>query len=112
MNYMTSFSFYRKLASFLLLIVGSQSVMAQTPPPAPDTDEPELVEFDTSKTRSIAVPALVAPAPVDTPAGNSAALGRQIAEVISSNLRASGVFETQGPNGLRHLAWRSNGAPV
>lgn len=108
---MTSFSFYRKLASFLLLIVGSQSVMAQTPPPAPDTDEPELVEFDTSKTRSIAVPALVAPAPVDTPAGNSTALGRQIAEVISSNLRASGVFETQGPNGLRAITLPEVTAP-
>jgi TolB protein len=111
MNYMTSFAFYRKLASFLLLIVGSHSVMAQTPPPAPDTDEPELVEFDTSKTRSIAVPALVAPAPVDTPAGNSAALGRQIAEVISSNLRASGVFETQGPNGLRAISLGEVTAP-
>ena len=93
----------QKIATFLLLIVGSQSVLAQTPPPAPATDEPELVEFDTSKTRSIAVPALVAPAPVDTAAGNSAALGRQIAEVVSSDLRASGVFETQGPNGLRAI---------
>jgi len=111
MKHMTSFSFYRKLASFLLLIVGSHSVMAQTPPPAPATDEPELVEFDTSKTRSIAVPALVAPAPADTPAGNSAALGRQIAEVISSDLRASGVFETQGPNGLRAIALPEVTAP-
>ena len=101
----------QKIATFLLLIVGSHSVMAQTPPPAPDTDEPELVEFDTSKTRSIAVPALVAPAPADTPAGNSAALGRQIAEVISSDLRASGVFEAQGPNGLRAISLGEVTAP-
>jgi TolB protein len=53
----------------------------------------------------------VAPTPVDTPAGNSAALGRQIAEVISSNLRASGVFETQGPNGLRAISLGEVTAP-
>jgi TolB protein len=111
MKQMTSLSFYRKLASLMLLIVGSQSVIAQTPPPAPATDEPELVEFDTSKTRSIAVPALIAPAPVDTAAGNSAALGRQIAEVISSDLRASGVFEAQGPNGLRAITLPEVTAP-
>ena len=106
---MSLFAFNRKLASFLLLILGAQAAMAQTPAPAPPappaSDEPELVEFDTAKTRSIAVPALVAPSPADTPAGNSAALGRQIAEVISSNLRASGVFETQGPNlSLIHIS--------
>ncbi|HBN32654.1 MAG TPA: Tol-Pal system protein TolB, partial [Rhodobacteraceae bacterium] len=90
---MSLFARNRKLASFLLFILGTQTAIAQTPPPAaPVSDEPELVEFDTSKTRSIAVPALVAPAPADTAAGNSVALGRQIAEVISSDLRASGVF--------------------
>ena len=101
---MSLFARNRKLASFLLFILGTQTAIAQTPPPAaPVSDEPELVEFDTSKTRSIAVPALVAPAPAYTAAGNSVALGRQIAEVISSDLRASGVFETQGPNGLRAI---------
>ena len=109
---MSLFAFNRKLASFLLLFLGTQAAMAQTPAPAPPaSDEPELVEFDTAKTRSIAVPALVAPSPADTPAGNSAALGRQIAEVISSNLRASGVFETQGPNGLRMIGLAEVTAP-
>ena len=67
---MSLIAFNRKLASFLLLFLGTQAAMAQTLPPA--TDEPELVEFDTAKTRSIAVPALVAPSPVDTPAGQMA----------------------------------------
>ncbi|MFM2236243.1 MAG: hypothetical protein RL209_277, partial [Pseudomonadota bacterium] len=39
----------RKLTSFLLLFLGAQAAIAQTPPP--ESDEPELVEFDTSKTR-------------------------------------------------------------
>jgi TolB protein len=87
---------------------------AQTPkavPTLPTDDEPELVEFDTAKTRSIAVPALVAPAPADTAAGNTTALGRQIAEVISSDLRASGVFETSGPGGLRAITLGEVTAP-
>ena len=109
---MSIFALHRKLASFLLLLLGTQAALAQTPPPVPAaSDEPELVEFDTSKTRSIAVPALVAPAPADTAAGNSTALGRQIAEVISSDLRASGVFETQGPNGLRAITLPEVTAP-
>ena len=91
-----------KLLALLALFLMPVAVHAQTPAP-PAEDEPELVEFDTAKTRSIAVPALVAPTPTDTAAGNSAALGRQIAEVISADLRASGVFETSGPNGLRAI---------
>ncbi len=92
----------RKFIALLAVLLLPLTAYAQTPAP-PAEDEPELVEFDTAKTRSIAVPALVAPAPTDTAAGNSAALGRQIAEVISADLRASGVFETSGPNGLRAI---------
>ena len=82
------------------------------PQEAAAEDEPELIKVDIeSRVRSIAVPALVAPAPADTAAGNTTALGRQIAEVISSNLRASGVFETSGPNGLRAITLPEVPAP-
>jgi TolB protein len=102
----------RKILAFLTLVLIPLAVQAQTPAPVvPTGDEPELVEFDTAKTRSIAVPALVAPAPADTAAGNSAALGRQIAEVISADLRASGVFETQGPSGIRAITLGEVTAP-
>lgn len=101
-----------KLIALLALLLMPLAAHAQTSTPAPPAeDEPELVEFDTAKTRSIAVPALVAPAPADTAAGNSTALGRQIAEVISSDLRASGVFETSGPNGLRAITLPEVTAP-
>lgn len=101
----------RITALFALMLPFAAQAQTAAPPPIPEADEPELVEFDTSKTRSIAVPALVAPAPADTPAGNSTALGRQIAEVISADLRASGVFETQGPNGLRAITLPEVTAP-
>lgn len=78
---------------------------------APAQEEPELVEFDTAKARKVAVPALVAPSPTDTPAGNSASLGRQIAEVIASDLRGSGLFEPQGPAGLRAISLGEVTAP-
>ncbi len=100
-------------ALFALMLPLAAQAQTAAPPPIPaQDDEPELVEFDTAKTRSIAVPALVAPSPADTPAGNSIALGRQIAEVISADLRASGVFTTQGPNGLRAISIGEVTAPA
>ena len=104
----------RTFIASLSVLLMPFATQAQTPAPVatlPADNEPELVEFDTSKTRSIAVPALVAPAPADTAAGNTTALGRQIAEVISSTLRASGVFETSGPNGLRAITLPEVTAP-
>ena len=94
----------------LMLFGAASSVAAQDLVP-PAEDEPELVEFETSKVRSIAVPALAAPAPADTPAGNSATLGRQIAEVIAADLRASGLFTTQGPNGIKAIGEAEVRAP-
>ncbi|MBP7951933.1 MAG: Tol-Pal system protein TolB [Sphingorhabdus sp.] len=61
--------------------------------------------------RRIAVPAFAAPAPADTPAGNSANLGRQIADVIASDMRASGLFEPVGPSGLRAISLGEVTAP-
>jgi TolB protein len=107
-------SLARKFIALLAVLLIPLAAHAQTPkavPTLPTDDEPELVEFDTAKTRSIAVPALVAPAPADTAAGNTTALGRQIAEVISSDLRASGVFETSGPGGLRAITLGEVTAP-
>jgi TolB protein len=91
--------------------IGSHIAAAQTVADPAAADEPELVEFDTAKIRRVAVPALVAPSPADTAAGNSANLGRQIAEVISSDLRASGLFEPQGPSGLRAITLAEVTAP-
>jgi len=99
-----------KFIALLALLMMPLAAHAQTPT-LPAEDEPELVEFDTAKTRSIAVPALVAPAPADTAAGNTTTLGRQIAEVISADLRASGVFETSGPAGMREITLAEVTAP-
>jgi TolB protein len=104
------------ILALLWLMMTSSLASAQTaqttPPPASAAvDEPELVEFDTAKIRRVAVPVLAAPSPVNTAAGNSANLGRQIAEVIASDLRASGLFEPIGPSGLRGISLEEVTAP-
>lgn len=91
-------------------LLASTSALAQTGTTAPATEptvgqrQPELVESEGEDISKIAVPSFVAPSPADTAAGNSATLGRQIAEVIAADLRNSGLFEPQGPNGIRAIA--------
>lgn len=98
---------------FLLSLISVNAMLmsnalAQSPPPAQTgsaTDEvDEIVTYQVDKSRSVAVPYFVAPAPADTVAGNTVNLSRQIADVIASNLRSSGVFEPIGPNGLRTIS--------
>ena len=97
---------------FLLTMALLPSTIRAQVTPTVASNEPELIEVDVeTKVRRIAVPALVAPSPADTPAGNSATLGRQIAEVISANLRNSGLFEPQGPAGIRPIALEEVTAP-
>ncbi len=100
-----------KYLAVLGLLFSAPMASAQTVPEPAPSDEPELVEFDTAKIRRVAVPVLVAPSPADTTAGNSVNLGRQIADVISSDLRASGLFEPIGPSGLRAISLAEVTAP-
>ncbi len=96
----------------ILLAISPTIARAQLVPATGQSDEPELIEVDVdTRVRRIAVPALVAPNPADTPAGNSANLGRQIAEVIAANLRNSGLFEPQGPAGIRPITLAEVTAP-
>lgn len=76
------------LASALILVAAAAS--------AQETNEPlpELVGGSVRSAQTIAVPAMPASA------GASEALGRQIAEVISSDLRSTGAFTPLGPNGI------------
>jgi TolB protein len=99
--------FLDKMSMFLTLslaIVTTPSLAQTSPAPVSTAQAPEQVVVDVDDTKKIAITALVAPAPADTPAGNSTALGRQIAEVIASDLRASGLFEASGPAGLRAIS--------
>ena len=50
-----------------------------------------------SKPMPIAVPAFTTPAPAPTAAGDTATLGRQVAEVVSNDLKNSGLFKPINP---------------
>jgi TolB protein len=49
---------------------------------------------------AIAVPVMPTPANTPTPAGQTAALGSQVAGVVASDLRSSGLFTPIGPGGI------------
>ncbi len=102
-----------RFTAIMLTLAGlSVSAAAQNAPTAaPAPQGPEQVVVDVEEVRSVAIPAFIAANPADTPAGNSTTLGRQIAEVIASDLRASGLFQTSGPGGLRALTLAEVRAP-
>jgi TolB protein len=102
----------RTLLLPLLLATASSAFAQASPPPLPKSDEvDEVVRFDVTDVKKVAVPAFVSPAAVDTAAGNTSNLARQIAEVIASDLRGSGLFEPVGPAGLRSITLGEVTAP-
>ena len=76
-----------------LLLFGSAVGLA-TIAWAQEAEPPEVVGGSVRSSQTIAVPAMPASQ------GASEALGRQIAEVIASDLRSTGAFTPLGPNGI------------
>jgi TolB protein len=103
------------VAAAAAAILAGSAVAAQQaqPQPAAEANQPQDDEdvitlqigegVYTSVT--IAVPAMATPASVQTPAGETGALGRQVAEIVATDLRNSGLFEARGPNGLPTVAY-------
>lgn len=60
----------------------------------------------------IIVPKLPTPQVVNTPARSTDILGQQIAEVIASDLRNSGIFRPRGPGGVRAIGMPEVTAPA
>ncbi|MGE5722571.1 MAG: Tol-Pal system beta propeller repeat protein TolB [Sphingomonadales bacterium] len=60
----------------------------------------------------IAVPSLATPQSAATAAGTTDVLGRQIADVIVSDLRGSGLFRPLGPGAVRAIAFDEVTAPA
>lgn len=98
-----------------------QSASQPATPPAEVQVSPEVVATLGAERSSIVIPSLATPSSVSTPAGTTAALGRQIAEVIAADLERSGLYVPIGPDGQRAIAmtevtapqfagWRTSGA--
>ena len=59
----------------------------------------------------IAVPYMPTPAATDTPAGNTQALGQQVAQIVATDLGNSGLFTPIGPSGLPAVSFPQVEAP-
>ena len=79
---------------------------AQTPPPLEVS-----VTGGVSAPMPIAIPAMPTSAAVDTPAGATDALGRQLAEIVTADLKGSGLFNPLSPGQLRPVAFPEVTAP-
>lgn len=120
----TAFLLALSLVAATPVLAQNSAAPAATPAPAAEPQAPprETVEGVLTEERSIIViPALATPNSVATAAGTTAALGSQIASVISADLERSGLYSPRGPSGLRMIAmsevtapqiagWRSEGA--
>lgn len=106
------------LISLILAGGGTQAVYAQEVQPpavqAPQEEEEGLnvdVTNVAAQDMTIMIPAMPAAQAVQTPAGNTEALGRQIADVIAADLRNTGLFKPVGPDGVRAPAMGEVRAP-
>jgi TolB protein len=104
------------IAAALAACAAGALAQTQPPPPPPDGDDDsgQLVVDVTGGRRAalpIAIPVMPTPAAADTPAGNTAALGQQVAGIVSSDLRDSGLFTPIGPSGLRAVTFPQVTAP-
>lgn len=89
-------------AAWGIILGGALPALAQ------DQDDGQLVVDVTGGRRAalpIAIPHMPTPQPAETPAGNTQALGRQVADIIAADLRNSGLFTPIGPGGLRPVSY-------
>ena len=111
----------------LALLLGSAAVAQEqeAPPsaPAPAAQSPAAAADDSnelvvdvtggiSAPLPIAIPAMPAVQVVSTPAGSTDALGRQLGDIITNDLRNSGLFTPLGPDRLRPVSYPEVTAPA
>ncbi len=119
---------YFALMLALPMVVGSGGALAQqaaapqnASPPAvqaagqkPPADDVLTVDVvgGISAPLGIAIPVMPTSAAVDTPAGRTDELGRQLAGIITNDLRNSGLFKPIASNGLKSVAFSEVTAPA
>jgi TolB protein len=96
----------------LLMFLAAPAAFAQEAPEQPVVeDEPIRVGEGVVSVLPIAVPYMPTPQAAVTPAGNTQNLGRQVAEIVATDLRNSGLFTPIGPSGLRPVTYPQVTAP-
>ncbi|HEX2764848.1 MAG TPA: Tol-Pal system beta propeller repeat protein TolB [Allosphingosinicella sp.] len=102
----------RRLLCLILLSAGTPG-LAQAPAASQPGEDALSVDVtdETAEDMAIAIPSMPTPQSVDTAAGDTAALGRQVAEVVAGDLRGSGLFKPVGPGGVRAIGFPEVTAP-
>jgi TolB protein len=121
---MMRFSMLRSLAAILLCAAIPAAAQEAAAPPAPPAGQaaeqvpagPAPLEVSVtggiSAPLPIAVPVMPAFAVAQTPAGATDVLGRQLADVITADLKNSGLFSPLGANALRPVDYPEVTAPA
>ena len=99
------------LALASALVPGLLLAQSQPSPPAESGTLSVDVTAEGSADLVIAVPALATPQADATAAGPTDALGKQIADVIVTDLRGSGLFRPIGPGAVRSILYPEVQAP-
>ncbi|WP_375381671.1 Tol-Pal system beta propeller repeat protein TolB [uncultured Sphingomonas sp.] len=109
------------------LLFGAAPVPQTVPAPAPRTQPvPAIpagqtapaqdlvvdVEGGTTAPLPIAIPDMPTPTVADTPAGSTDALGRQLSQIITTDLKNSGLFTPLAPDRLRPVSFPEVTAPA
>ncbi len=98
-----------KIAPLPLLLWSMAATAQLSDPPAQPAGEEGGLVVDVvggiSAPMPIAVPYMPTPASAQTAAGETGALGRQVAEIVAGDLRNSGLFTPRGPAGLPTVAY-------
>jgi TolB protein len=102
---------------FVLPLLAAGVAVAQTsvPPSATSAQSGAPLEVDVvggqNSDLAIAIPYMPTPQIVASAAGATDALGRQVAEVVASDLRGSGLFKPIGPAGVGAVSFPEVTAP-
>jgi TolB protein len=88
-------------------------VATPAPVPAPQVEpvREQVIVDRRQDQRIIAVPAFATPAVTNVAGSTTQALGRQMADIISSNLSGSGLYKPMGPGAVRAIAMVEVNAP-
>ena len=106
-----------RILLFLVALLATPAFAQQQPAaaPAPGQTPPPLevsVTGGISAPLPIAIPEMPTQQVVDTPAGSTDALGRQLAQIIAADLKGSGLFSPLPPGQLPSVAFPEVNAPA
>ncbi|MDQ4088639.1 MAG: Tol-Pal system beta propeller repeat protein TolB [Pseudomonadota bacterium] len=95
------------LAALAILLSPASAAAQEQSDPAAQGEEEEPIRVGQGVTTAIpvAVPYMPTPQAMNTAAGSTSALGRQVAEIVATDLRNSGLFTPIGPSGLQAVTF-------